>query len=185
VYAASFPGLGFLPLLRAEALQVADPHHGKPGLVRPFDDQIHVKTSGRDVVLVKTRALIGDSFDGQPSAQRADGDFDVLVGSVFVAEVVGESADFEVERVHVGVAEFEERPHDVFAGVVLDVADAAAPVFAENRKAKSVVVQHDGLGQFERRGAMAVVTRPLGDGFGVEIGTVGKVKHSHAVWTWR
>ena len=57
--------------------------------------------------------------------------------------------DLGVEHFDLGVGQIEERAGDIFARVIDDVADPALPVFAEDRKAHAIVVQHRGPARLE------------------------------------
>src|SRR5205085_1449269 len=87
------------------------------------------------------------------------------------------AADFLIEDRHLGVAQFEHRAGDELARVVDDVSDSAAPIFAEDRKAQSVIVEDRGPPGLQGRRAMAVMAAPIRDGLRVEVGSVREIPH--------
>src|SRR3954470_693716 len=120
--------------LGAEALKVGDPHHGQAEGVRPLYDQVHVMLGRGDVVALDVEALVGQRLDRLALAQRGDADFDPLVDPRFLAGGVHLAHHLEVQDREVRLLEVEEDAHDVLAGVVNDVGDAATPVLAEDRE---------------------------------------------------
>ena len=62
---------GLSPDLRAEALQVGDPHHRQAKAVGTLDDGVHVMLRGGNVVAFDVDALIGDRLNGLALARAA------------------------------------------------------------------------------------------------------------------
>jgi hypothetical protein len=130
------------------------------------------------VVPLGADALIGDGLERLSLAERRDLHLDPSVNADLLAAGVGLAADLLVEDGQVVVGQVEHGPHDVLAGVVDDVADAAGPVLGEDREAQPVVVQNRGLAGLEGRRLMAVMTAPLDHRAGVEVGAVREVPHA-------
>ena len=124
-------------------------------------------------------ALIRDGRHGIVFTERGDADFDAFVYAGVAPLLVGAPADFCVEGLEIDVGEIEQRSGDVFAGVVDDISDPAAPVFTVEGETESVVVEHRSAAGSHARGAMVVVLAPVRHGAGIEVGTVSEVKHSN------
>ena len=87
------------------------------------------------------------------------------------------SFHFLIQNFQLGVGEIEERAGDVLAGVIDNVRDSPAPIFAENGKTEAVVIQNGWLARLHGRRAMPEVACPLRHRPRIEIRSICEIPH--------